>query len=172
MDKKTNVLNSQKNTTNKFRFLVPLVIIIVALSSWLLLKANKEEISFGNSGISHQKVKARSGKITLPVNQFNDGQAKYFKYKFPEKTIYFFVVKSSDGIIRAAFDACDVCYRAQKGYRQQNEVMVCNNCGQTFPTNRINIEKGGCNPAPIERTIVDSKVVINVQDLYSGLKYF
>ena len=30
--------------------------------------------------------------------------------------------------------------------------MVCNNCGQKFSSDLINEIKGGCNPAPLERT--------------------
>ena len=124
----------------------------------------------GNS--SHKRVKASDGVVTLPVSKFDNNKATYFSYKFPEKTVRFFVLKSSDGVIRAAFDACDVCFREQKGYLQDEDLMVCNNCGQVFPSERINIEKGGCNPAPLERTTVGDSVVINVSDIYKGLMYF
>ena len=50
--------------------------------------------------------------------------------------------------------------------------MICNNCGQTFPTNRINVEKGGCNPAPLKRTVANGQLIINVEDIYSGIRYF
>jgi hypothetical protein len=36
-------------------------------------------------------------------------------------TIRYFILKSSDGIIRAAFDACDVCWPAGKGYFQDGD---------------------------------------------------
>jgi uncharacterized membrane protein len=86
--------------------------------------------------------------------------------------VYFFVLKSSDGVIRAAFDSCDVCFRERKGYRQEGDLMICNNCGQAFPSVRINIEKGGCNPAPLERTTLGSDVVLQVSNIYRGVGYF
>ena len=79
---------------------------------------------------------------------------------------------SSDGVVRAAFDACDVCFREKKGYSQDGDLMVCNNCGLVFPSERINIEKGGCNPAPLERKTVGNNVLISVSDIYKGLKFF
>ncbi|HEY7527662.1 MAG TPA: Fe-S-containing protein, partial [Candidatus Deferrimicrobiaceae bacterium] len=62
------------------------------------------------------------------------------------RQFHYFVLRSSDGTYRAAFDACDVCFRANRGYRQEGDLMVCNQCGQTFPSVKINEVKGGCNP--------------------------
>jgi uncharacterized membrane protein len=125
-----------------------------------------------NGGSYHKNVKAVNGKINIPLSDLNDDKAKYFRYKFSDTTVDFFVVRSSDGVLRAAFDSCDVCFREKKGYTQNGDLMVCNNCGQTFPTNRINIEKGGCNPAPLDRKVVGEKLVIDIVDLYAGKKYF
>ena len=36
--------------------------------------------------------------------------------------------------------------------------MVCNNCGQRFPSNLINEVRGGCNPSPLERTIEEDEL--------------
>jgi len=77
----------------------------------------------------------------------------------------FFVLKSSDGIIRAAIDSCDVCYRSGLGYYQEGDYMVCKNCGQKFASAKINEIKGGCNPAPLNRTVVGDKLVINMSDI-------
>ena len=30
--------------------------------------------------------------------------------------------------------------------------MVCLNCDQRFPTDKVNVVKGGCNPAPLKRS--------------------
>ena len=75
-------------------------------------------------------------------------------------------------MVRAAFDACDVCYAAKKGYRQEGNFMVCNNCGQKFISTRINEVRGGCNPAPLERKIVGDKLVIATADILTGARYF
>ena len=104
-----------------------------------------------NKGVSYTEVSGRDGKIEFSTADFQDSMAKYYQYNSSGKEVYFFVLKSSDGIIRAAFDACDVCYEARLGYRQEGDLMVCNNCGRQFPSVRINVEEGGCNPAPLER---------------------
>jgi uncharacterized membrane protein len=120
----------------------------------------------------YDTVKPVSGEIKIPIKRVNDGEAHYFIYDGNKNTVKFFVVKSADGIIRAAFDACDVCYHAKKGYTQDGEYMVCNNCGRKFHSNRINVMEGGCNPAPLKRTERDGNLVIMVEDVVKGAMYF
>ena len=121
---------------------------------------------------SHKNIKDINGKIQIPVTDVNDGKAHYFQYKNGGSTIKFFVVKSSDGIIRAAFDACDVCFASKKGYSQDGDFMVCNNCGRRFHSSRINVVKGGCNPAPLSREVAGEHLVITVADVIPGSRFF
>jgi uncharacterized membrane protein len=110
--------------------------------------------------------------VKLPVSRFEDGTARHFEYQHGNDTIRFFVLKSADGVVRAAFDACDVCWPAGKGYYQEGDNMVCRNCGRRFASNRINEIKGGCNPAPLRRSIVGEDLVIQVSDIIEGKAYF
>ncbi|MBW2565258.1 MAG: DUF2318 domain-containing protein [Deltaproteobacteria bacterium] len=82
-----------------------------------------------------------------------------------------YVLKSSDGVIRAAIDACDVCYRSGKGYVQEGDFMVCTNCGRRFASTRINEIKGGCNPAPLNRKIIGKNLVIEMKDINANSWY-
>ena len=121
---------------------------------------------------SHKKIKDTNGKIQIPITDVSDGDAHYYQYKNGGSTVKFFVVKSNDGIIRAAFDACDVCFPAKKGYSQDGDFMICNNCGKRFHSSRINVVKGGCNPAPLNRQVVGENLVINVDDIIPGSRFF
>jgi uncharacterized membrane protein len=110
--------------------------------------------------------------VSLPVATFDDGKAHYFQHKTGDITIRYFVIKSADGVIRAAFDACDVCWPAGKGYAQEGDFMVCRNCGQRFHSTQVNEVKGGCNPAPLERRVENGKLVIRVNHILEGKSYF
>jgi uncharacterized membrane protein len=111
-------------------------------------------------------------QVTFPASLFDDGKARHFQHVAGKFTIKYFILKSSDGIIRAAFDACDVCWPAGKGYYQDGDVMVCRNCGRRFASVLVNEVKGGCNPAPLNRNVVNGKVVIQVKDILEGKQYF
>lgn len=113
-----------------------------------------------------------SGRIEIPVNEVNDGKAHHFKVKADDGiTVTFFILKSRDGVIRAAVDACDVCFKSGKGYVQDGDFMVCTNCGQRFASNMINVIRGGCNPAPLERQVENGKLVIAMSEINTNSWY-
>ena len=113
-----------------------------------------------------------ASQVSLPASLFEDGKARHFQHVAGQFNIKYFVLKSSDGIIRAAFDACDVCWPAGKGYYQEGDYMVCRNCGRKFASVLVNEVKGGCNPAPLNRRVENGKVVIEVKDILDGRQYF
>lgn len=117
-------------------------------------------------------VQAADGAVRLPATTFDDGKARFYSFVSGSKSIDFFVLKSSDGIVRVAFDACDVCWPAHKGYRQQGDLMICNNCGRQFPSVQINEVQGGCNPAPLIRAVDGTDLVIRAADIAAGAGYF
>jgi len=54
-----------------------------------------------------------SPMVSYPVKNFEDGKARFYEYKAERNlTIKYFIIQSSDGVIRAAFDACEVCLDA------------------------------------------------------------
>lgn len=113
-----------------------------------------------------------SGVIRMPVETFEDYAAHYYTYIHDDQPIEFFVLKSEDGEVRAAFNACDVCYSSLQGYSQDGQVMVCNNCGSRFPADQINIVRGGCNPSPLDRNVEGNYLVLNPSDIIRGARYF
>jgi uncharacterized membrane protein len=116
---------------------------------------------------------AQEDRVSYPMSKFDDGKAKFFQYKTPQGlTIKYFILKSSDGVVRAAFDACDVCWPSGKGYYQDGDVMVCRNCGRRFASVKVNEVRGGCNPAPLKREVVGDQLVIHAADLMQGAQYF
>lgn len=115
---------------------------------------------------------AEDGLVRFPLSTFDDYQAHYYTYMHNGRAIEFFVLKSKDGVVRAAFNACDVCFLAKKGYTQDGDEMVCNNCGRRFPADQINDVQGGCNPSPLNRTVDGDTLVIRADDIIGGLDYF
>jgi hypothetical protein len=117
-------------------------------------------------------VEADGGAVRFPLSTFDDHKAHHYTYMHEGQPIEFFVLKSQDGIVRAAFNACDVCFDARKGYTQDGDHMVCNNCGRRFPADQINVVHGGCNPSPLTRVVEGDNLVIEVEEIVKGQDYF
>jgi uncharacterized membrane protein len=74
-------------------------------------------------------------------------------------------VQAPDGTIRTAFNTCQSCYASGRGYYKQNgNVLVCQNCGKRFRLTQVEVSSGGCNPVPIfpaNKTQDSEKIVIS-----------
>ena len=63
-------------------------------------------------------------------------------------------VRAPDGTVRTALNTCQVCYNSGRGYyKQVGDVVVCQNCGNRFRIDQIELIKGGCNPVPITKDL-------------------
>ena len=160
-------------------YIIPALLVIAVVAFFVLSSDGPEaaeDISGaddGNGVGNSVNTNTDSDSVRIPLSKIDDGKAHFYKHtSWTGKTLRFFVLKSSDGIFRAAFDACDVCFEAKKGYRQEGDYMICNNCGRRFPSTRINIEQGGCNPAPLDRQIEGDYLVIKKSDIEKGEGYF
>ena len=113
-------------------------------------------------------------EITIAVDKVSDGVAHFFYTDLPGgDPVYFFIVKSPDGNLRAAANGCQVCGGSLQGFHQEGEFMVCNTCGNQYPLDKIATEKGGCNPAPInpDLEVKDGNISITLDQL-KGIKQF
>lgn len=122
----------------------------------------------GEKGTS---VTSDGEKVYIDKSEVTDGNMHSFTY-YSEKAgqnIYFFVVKASDGTYRVAANACEVCFDAKRGFKQVGDLIQCVNCRTTYTKDQIAMQKGGCNPGPIEEKaqIVDGRLAINVSDIES-----
>ncbi|MDP2855815.1 MAG: Fe-S-containing protein [bacterium] len=124
-----------------------------------------EKAFFGEKG---EKVVLENGEVKLDAAQFSDNKARFYNIEMPNgKIIHFFVIKDRKGIYRAAADACQVCFTERKGFHQEGDEIVCNNCGNRYPIEKIATEKGGCNPGPINPNleIKNSQIIIEQADI-------
>jgi uncharacterized membrane protein len=114
--KKAVVLGTEKRSRLPVLFGIVGAILIVGAA---VIYAN---LSGGNpSAIASAPAATGSTSVSFPASLFEDGKARHFEHVDGKHTIRYFVLKSSDGIVRAAFDACDVCWPAGKGYYQEGD---------------------------------------------------
>ena len=114
-----------------------------------------------------------AGEVRFALSEFSDGLVHFYTFMTADSSpVEFFVVWTPDNVVRTALNACDVCYRAKRGYHQDGDVVVCNNCGNRFPVGQVDAVNGGCNPTPLAARIDGSDLVISAADLTTGLAYF
>lgn len=170
--KKAIVMKTSKNKPTPIIIAAAVVITVAAGLGWFLMPVNGP---VANTVADAPGIATGdNGQITYALSLFDDGHARHFDFVDTESksTIKYFILKSTDGVIRAAFDACDVCWPEGKGYVQDGTVMICRNCGRRFESVKVNEVQGGCNPAPLKRTIQGDQVVILEEDLKKGQPYF
>jgi hypothetical protein len=118
----------------------------------------------GNPGGTWTPVEMQGDAVKIPKSYVSEA-ATWYAADVDGVWVKFFILKSSDGTVRAAFDACDVCYSNLKGYHQEGDMSVCNNCGLNFPSAAINVDVRGCNPIYLPFTDDGSSYVITKSDL-------
>ena len=106
--------------------------------------------------------------IKIPLNEITSTLQKY-EYNANGVTVRYFAVLGSDGKVRTAFDACDVC-GGYKGYRQTGNDIQCNNCGKVFSIDGLGTKnKGyGCWPSYLPHDLDSKNIIINKIDLEAG----
>jgi uncharacterized membrane protein len=157
-----------RNRTMMHVLLAGLALAVVAIAAVVIVSNRGAD----SPAAAAAPVAASGAAVKIPVAEISDGQAHFYSYDAGGTEVKYFVMQSKDGDYRAAFDACDVCYPNKKGYSQDGDQMVCNNCGQRFDSSRINEVKGGCNPSPIDRKVKGQELVLKTDDLQAGVQYF
>jgi uncharacterized membrane protein len=131
-------------------------------------------LMFASSVWAFTQVAAVNGAITILFEESAGGTAKFFSYTTEAgKQIQFFVTSGSDGQVRVAFDACNACFRAKKGFYQAGSFMVCRNCRMKIAIDSISKRNSlGCNPVAIDFQQEDSMMNIRVEELEIGSQFF
>jgi hypothetical protein len=114
--------------------------------------ANNEQTADGSgqpAADNGQAAAGSTGDLVIRVADITE-DATFIPYKGPDYEMEIIAVKASDGTIRTAFNTCQVCYSSGRGYyKQEGDLLVCQNCGNTFGMDDVEVTKGGCNPFPI-----------------------
>ena len=165
--KKAAVLGTEKKNNRPLLVAVIGAVLLAGAAAFYVTQGGESGIATASAPVA-----STSTIVSFPVSLFEDGKARHYEHVDGKFNIRYFILKSSDGIIRAAFDACDVCWPAGKGYYQEGDHMVCRNCGRRFASVLVNEVQGGCNPAPLIRSVDNGKLIIQVKDIQQGRQYF
>ena len=170
--KKAEFAEPSQRKNKSTLILAAVVIVLAGVGAYLVINASNDNPTATAVATNPASAAPESRDIRISLSDLSS-TAKFFDYKLSDnRPVRFFVLKSSDGVYRAALDACDTCYHAKKGYHQEGDDMICNNCGLHFHSAKINEVHGGCNPIGLPRTIDGNQLVIKASELESRGGYF
>ncbi|HKP85990.1 MAG TPA: DUF2318 domain-containing protein [Blastocatellia bacterium] len=170
--KRAQFSESPKAKSKTTPALIAIAVALAAVAAYFVIKASSDKPAATTVTSGAARGAAAGEDIRIPLSDLS-ATAKFFDYTLADnKQLRFFALRSSDGVYRAALDACDTCYHAKKGYHQQGDDMICNNCGLHFHSAQINEVHGGCNPVGLPRAIDGDYLVIKASDLESRKQYF
>lgn len=96
-------------------------------------------------------------------------KASFYPVEIKGTRLEVLAVRASDNTVRTAFNTCQVCYGSGRGYYiQEGDVLVCQNCGNRFKRDEVEVTRGGCNPVPITeefKTVTDTSITISKEFL-------
>lgn len=109
--------------------------------------------------------------LMIPIAEL-DENAHFYPLDMDGVKVEVIALKLADGSIRAAFNACQVCFDSGMGYYvQEGRELVCQNCGNRFTMDQVGLSGGGCNPVPIgeaDRASDGTTITISRDELKKG----
>jgi len=161
---------------NSHMVLVLVAILVIGLAILSGMKSNRNnKVQVVQPGKTITATTNENGDAIIPISEISE-TATFYSYDKLDTKIEFLAVKASDGTIRTAFNTCQVCYASGRGYyKQEGSVLICQNCGNTFNMDQVEIVKGGCNPVPIfenYKETTDTSIIIKNENFKEAESIF
>ncbi|MGB4440041.1 MAG: DUF2318 domain-containing protein [Sedimentibacter sp.] len=159
---KKNSNKTSKKNSNVILGVVAVIVIGIAAFTFLNSGNDKKDLAEQTKSTA---ISATDENANMVINVADVTETANF-YAYDELDTYMEVlaVKASDGTVRTAFNTCQVCYSSGRGYYiQEGDVLVCQNCGNRFKMDEVEVARGGCNPVPIfkeMKEVTDTTITI------------
>lgn len=168
MKRNKNTLNKKGELVTKKRISLrgaSSIIMLLVAGTVLSACGSKETVEEPKSTAEDNSAAVLADQdLVIPISEISE-EAKFYPIEVDGTPLEVVAVKASDGSIRTAFNTCQVCYDSGKGYyKQQGDLLVCQNCGNQFSMDRVEVEAGGCNPWPIfdeNKTVTEDSITIS-----------
>lgn len=163
------------NTSKKFdmkKLSVFAVAAIALVAVAVILKVPARSDSGSASGTIKE---VKDADIVIQAKDITE-QPSFYPAEINGTKLEVIAVKATDGTIRTAFNTCQVCYNSGRGYyKAEGDQLVCQNCGNRFRMDDVEVTRGGCNPVPITseyKTVTDDTITISKEFLTQATVIF
>lgn len=161
-----------KKKTHHRRSLAALLLLTVLLT--LASCAGEDSAAPVSSDKGIQSI-AQGENLIIPISEVSE-TVQFYPVSVDGTDMEILAVKDSGGTVRTAFNTCRICFDSGRGYyKQVGNTLVCQNCGNRFTFDQIEVEISGCNPYPIfssDKTVTDDSILISYDFLRSSAELF
>lgn len=178
-------MNKKKKTNNTNLIIIAasaMLFLAVAVSFIFSKNTKQTDVSSANATTKslageqdNRAPEVKDSDIVIPLSEVTE-TARFYPTEINGTKLEVIAVKAPDGTIRTAFNTCQVCYSSGRGYyEQEDDKLVCQNCGNTFGMDDVEVTKGGCNPVPINadmKTVDDTNITISKDLLVQATEIF
>ncbi len=161
--RKMEMMRRQERMDQIRKLIIPAILIVVV--AFAIVIAMGSDSSEGPQPTDSVYVNDNN-EIEIDASEVTNS-ARFYSYDVAGTEVRFFAVRGTDGEVRIALDACDVCYSVKLGYRQAGTNMKCNNCGNEYATDGIGTEniQGGCWPSYVPMEEEAGKILVATKGL-------
>ena len=135
--------NMDKTKSKKTVVVVSIIATIILIVAGITLStiATKGEEALAEA-VNTQGIKIQKSEITET--------ATFYPYQAQDTYMDVIAIRATDGTVRTALNTFQVCTGSGRAYyEQEGDALICQNCGNRFTVDQIEVIKGGCNPVPI-----------------------
>jgi len=184
----TKKKQNQKGRNNKNFIIIMLAAALISVAVYTSMgNARKQQAASADTAKPPVVVESKSEVPVLSGDVPSDVDLKILKSEVSEKAVFYpykagetymevIAVKATDGSIRTALNTCQICFSSGQGYyKQEGDKLVCQNCGNRFGVDDVEVVRGGCNPVPImkeNKTDDGENIVINKDFLEANKELF
>jgi uncharacterized membrane protein len=161
------ILLEKNRKKTRQRAIFSFIIIAIISIGFFMITFGGNVSTLDDRTINESTVKSKD-EVIIPLSDISN-EVKFYSYDSDGVKIKYFAVRDSEGGVRVALDACDLCFNEKKGYRQIGDIMQCINCGNQYPINGLGTENkyGGCWPSYLPIDVNDEDIIIKISDLES-----
>jgi len=163
---KVNINASASRSPRRELELKKMIVISILVLAFVIIAIVLVTNIFGDNAKSGGKKTSvdKDSNLVIQKSEISE-KVKFYPVEVDGTKLEVLAVKASDNTIRTAFNTCQVCYSSGRGYYiQEGNALVCQNCGNRFGMNDVEVTRGGCNPVPIEegdKTVTDTDITIS-----------
>lgn len=149
------------------------VALCLAVGIIFIFKQYKNTAEIQDNGTP--QIIAEGESLIIPISDIST-TVSFYPVEVDGTQMEVLAVLDSEGNIRTAFNTCQICYGSGRGYYvQDGNDLVCQNCGNRFTVDEVEVQSGGCNPLPIfaeNKTVTDDAVEISYDFFYKCKRIF